>query len=113
MDKINFDRVTQADIDYANGLVSESARFPQVCAYACPEAPYSDVPSTWQPKTFTNVPKTEKKTVDIYKEKFANLFMEMEQELGWCKIVHIEHADEWKDEEGKIMSARVDVKIEF
>lgn len=51
--------------------------------------------------------------IENYKKQFAELFMRMEQEHGWCKSVNIEHDDECKNDLGQVMSARVDVKIEF
>ena len=56
--------------------LNEPADFMQVCAYACP-------PTEWNPQPFEYKPIfTEKKTMTMkeYKEKFIELFKQMEQE---------------------------------
>lgn len=87
-----------------------------VCAYACPQEDYKpNIPWTSSPDMIINPepPKEEIMNIEYYKKKFAELFMEMEREHGYCKMLHIEHDNEVKHDDGSIVAARVDVKIEF
>lgn len=89
-----------------------------VCMYACPSTewspslPWKTVPPDMiinpEPKEGENI-----MNIEYYKKQFADLFMKMEREHGYCKHVHVEHENEIKSEDGSVMSTDIKVCIEF
>ena len=98
-----------------NAISGSTGNGYNVCAYACPDTEWNPQPWTSSPDMIINPeqPKEEIMNIEYYKKKFAELFMEMERQHGYCKMLHIEHGEEVRRDDGSIMSARVDVKIEF